>query len=122
MDSTNCSGCSSCGGCSGCSGCRSEYSLTEGEIAVLSELAEIPFLPIGRKHDGETPVYISDGKEITDDLMWLKLKGLISLDYDIPLSGFDYAEYAKYPVKGSMALTAAGQSVVEALEIQGVSE
>lgn len=119
MELTNCSGCSSCGGCGGC---RSEYSLTEGEIAILNELAEIPFLPIARKHDGETPVYLSGGREISDDLMWLKLKGLISLDYDIPLSGCDYADYAKFPVKGSMALTAAGQSVVEALEIQGVSE
>ena len=50
------------------------------------------------------------------------LKGLISLDYDIPLKNYDYAEYSAYPVHGSMALTARGQAALDAYEIQGVSE
>jgi hypothetical protein len=51
--------------------------------------------------------------------MWLKLKGLISIDYDLPLQNYDYSAYASFPIKGSMALTASGQAVLEALDIQG---
>ena len=48
----------------------------------------------------------------------LEKKGLISVDYDKPLGGFD--GYGDYPVKGSMALTQRGQQVLELLEYQGV--
>ena len=33
----------------------------------------------------------------------------------------DMTAYAAYPVKGSMALTARGQTVVEMLDIEGIS-
>jgi hypothetical protein len=52
----------------------------------------------------------------------LQQKQLIRLDYDLPLSGFDYEVYGKYPAQGSMALTARGQQVIEQLEIQGIEE
>ena len=50
-------------------------------------------------------------------LLCLEKKGLISLDYDQPLGGCDYGAY---PLRGSFALTARGQRVLELLEIQGI--
>ena len=55
-----------------------------------------------------------------DLLKALQFKGLISIDYDMPLAGFDYAAYEGYPCRGSMALTARGQDVVEWLSIRGI--
>lgn len=113
-----------CGGC--CGSCGRELVLTPGEIAMLRRFAEIPFLPVARRRDGEEPVYLEEGErpaeEYSEILSRLALKGLISLDYDLPLSNFDYAAYAPYPVQGSMALTAAGQRAVELLELQGMGE
>ena len=87
---------------------------------------KLPFLPVARRYDGETPVCLEDGPEEAETLAGaiagLSLKGLIRLDYDLPLSNYDYREYEDYPCRGSMALTARGQAVVELLEIQGVSE
>lgn len=113
-----------CGNC--CGGSRGrELVLTPGEIAMLLRLAEIPFLPVARRRDAEEPVYLEERErtaaEYGEILSWLHLKGLISLDYDMPLSNFDYAAYAAYPVRGSMALTAAGQAAVELLETQGAN-
>lgn len=116
--------CGSCGG--GCSGCAKELLLTEGEINVLQKLGQIPFLPIGRRADDMTPVYLEDGdfsqEEYSLILQVLEKKGLISLDYDQPLKGFDMTAYKGLPVHGSMALTASGQTVLETIELQGIRE
>lgn len=90
---------------------------------MLLRFAEIPFLPVARRRDSEEPVYLEEREKTVEEygeiLSWLRLKGLISLDYDMPLSNFDYTAYAAYPVQGSMALTAAGQTALELLELQG---
>lgn len=116
--------CGSCGG--GCSGCAKELLLTEGEINVLQKLGQIPFLPIGRRADDMTPVYLEDGdfsrEKYSLILQVLEKKGLISLDYDQPLKGFDMTAYKDLPVHGSMALTASGQTVLEMIELQGIRE
>ena len=52
----------------------------------------------------------------------LEKRGLIRIDYDIPLSGFDYAGYDGCFRRGSLALTARGQAVIESLAVQGISE
>ena len=52
----------------------------------------------------------------------LSSRGLAALDYDLPLTGYDYAPYGKAPRRGSMALTARGIAVLEMLEIQGIDE
>ena len=54
-------------------------------------------------------------------LQCLEKKGLISLDYDKPLRGFDEKAYEAYPIRGSMALTERGQKVMELLEYQGIT-
>ena len=107
------------GNCGGCSGCARELTLSEAEIAFLGRLGEVAFLPVARQLGDLTPVYPeTDGVENMSLLLEvLEKKGLISLDYDKPLAGFD--GYGDYPVKGSMALTQRGQLVLELLEYQG---
>lgn len=117
-------GCS--GNCASCGGCTAILTLTEQEIAVLTRLGQIPFLPIGRKASDMTPVYLEETEYSQEEyslvLQVLEKKGLISLDYDKPLKGFSMSAYTDYPVWGSMALTLSGQTVLETLEKQGITE
>ena len=57
-------GCTSCGGCAGgCGGCRSHVLLlTEPELRLLRQFAELAFLPAACTRTDETPVYL-DGSE-----------------------------------------------------------
>lgn len=116
-----------CGACCGgsCNGCG-ELELTQKEIELLRRFAQIPFLPVARRWDAETPVYLEEGADDAEAysaaIAGLHQKRLIRLDYDLPLSNFDYADYGQYSCQGSMALTARGQAVVELLEIQGFEE
>jgi len=109
------------GNCASCSGCARELVLTQPEIDFLNTLGQIPFLPVARKLGDLTPVYLESGnpEEMSLLLQCLEKKGLISLDFDTPLRGFNEAAYAAYPIRGSMALTARGQKILELLEYQG---
>ena len=111
---------------SGCGGCQSHVLiLTEAEIRLLRRFGELAFLPAACTRTNETPVYLSDlgGRaEISAAILALQVKRLISVDFALPLQGFDYAEYEDYPVRGSMALTAAGQEALDSLNIQGCGE
>ena len=117
----NCSG-----SCSSCSGCGRELVLTEGEVNFLRELAQVAFLPVARKMSDMEPVYLEEGEKRKAEysllLQCLEKKGLISLDYDKPLKGFDDSVYQAYPIRGSMALTERGQNVLELLDYQGIEE
>ena len=110
------------GNCSACSGCARELVLTEKEINFLNLLAQYAFLPVARSMGELIPVYLEDGdrEEMSIILQMLEKKGLISLDYDKPLSGFDMSAYAAWPIHGSMALTERGQKVLELMEYQGI--
>ena len=112
------------GNCASCSGCARELVLTKKEIDFLNILGQIPFLPVARKMGDLTPVYLEEGdpEEMSLLLQCLVKKGLISLDFDKPLRGFNEAAYAAYPIRGSMALTERGQKTLELLEYQGVHE
>lgn len=117
----NCQGCS--GNCGQCGGCANTLTLTRDEIDMLLTLSQIPFLPAARKSSDMTPVYLEEtGKDYSLILACLEKKGLIDIDYHMPLCGFDYSAYEAYPLHGSMALTARGQQVIETLELQGVTE
>lgn len=98
--------------------------LTEQEIEMLRSLGQFAFLPIARRADDMVPVYLEDEKYSKEEysliLQVLEQKNLVSLDYDKPLAGAYGDRYAAYPVKGSVALTARGQTVVEMLEISGI--
>ena len=114
------------GNCSSCGGCAKQLTLTQGEIDLLQNLGQIPFLPVARRADDMIPVYLEDDRYSQEDysliLQVLEQKGLITLDYDKPLKGLDMSAYKGLPVHGSMALTARGQTVVEMLELQGIQE
>lgn len=123
----NCSSCS--GGCDhsgSCGGCAGALVLTRPEIDMLCTLGQIPFLPVARRREDMTPVYLEQTDRPQEEyslvLQHLETKGLISIDYDCPLGGFDMSAYAGYPVHGSFALTARGQQVLELLEKQGVEQ
>lgn len=120
-DCSTCSGCK--GGCSGCTGCGGSLSVTEEEVAFLNRLGQIPFLPVGRNIGDTDPIFLEEGAEKREFysllLQCLEKKDLISLDYDRELKGYGEGWYAAVPVKGSMALTRRGQTVLELLEYQG---
>lgn len=121
-DCKSCSG--SCGG--SCGGCARELVLSPEEIQVLRQFGQTPFLPVARKRDDMTPVYLEEDTFSQDRygliFSLLEKKALISIDYDEPLRGADMSRYGNYPVHGSMALTARGQKVLEILDTQGASE
>ena len=116
--------CGSCGSCSG--GCAKELVITPWEIEMLQNLGQIPFLPVARKMGDMEPVYLEDRDHTVAEysliLQTLEKKGLISLDFSVKIKGFDDTAYASFPIRGSMALTARGQQVLELLEIQGIRE
>ena len=110
--------------CASCGGCAKVLELTEQEIEMLRSLGQFAFLPIARRADDMVPVYLEEEaysrEEYSLILQVLEQKNLVSLDYDKPLAGAYGDRYAAYPVKGSVALTARGQTVVEMLEISGI--
>ena len=89
---SNCSG-----NCGTCSGCARELVLTQQEIVFLQTLGQIPFLPVARRMGDLNPVYLEEGlakqEEYTLVLQCLEKKGLISLDYDTPIRGFNMERY-----------------------------
>ena len=117
--------CNGCGSCGGCGGCAKELVLTEGEVALLRSLGQYSFLPVARKADDMTPVYLEESDYTVEEysliLQVLEKKNLISMDYT-PLSGADMSRYAGYPVHGSIGLTERGHQVLELLELQGAGE
>lgn len=114
--------CEQCSGdCTHCGGCGAAYVLNEGELSVLRQLEQLAFVPVARRADDLTPVYCGEGelsdKEYSVILQCLEKKNLITIDYDMPLKGFE--GYGPYPLRGSAALTLQGQQVLDVLSIQG---
>lgn len=119
----NCNSCSGCSGdCSGCSGCSRDLTLTQKEIDLILLLGQIPFLPVARTAADPAPVPLIEELAWEEDasliVQCLEKKSLIALDYDQPLKGF--SGYGSFPLKGSMALTERGHTVLELLERQGI--
>ncbi len=131
------------------------------EIKILIELKEYTYMPIAEfvmcnsanshvSFSALAPVYLESidddmgkVKELAKAFKDLEKKGLITLDYDIPLKGFDYSIYTdsniyKYFIEtveegknkpdflcdtteiefGSVALTDLGKRVVSSIEIE----
>ena len=118
---SNCNSC--CGHCGGCGG-GTCMELSEGEIRMLQNLGQIPFLPVARKASDGIPVYLEEDTYSQETysliLQCLEKRGLIDIDYSQPLKFSDESRYLDYPVRGSFALTAKGQQVLELLELWGV--
>ena len=114
-----------CGNCKGCGGCApGPLELNRGELAVLESFSQFGFLPVARKVDDMTPVYLEEQAYTPEEysliLQCLEAKGLIRIDYDAPLKGADMRAYEGFPVHGSMALTRRGQQVLDILQTQGI--
>lgn len=121
------SGCGNCSGnCESCGGCSGALVLNEGELRMLQSLAQVPFLPVARRADDFVPVYLEETDYTVEEysliLQCLEKKQLIAIDYTAPLKGSDLSAYTAYPVRGSFALTARGQQVLDILYIQGMGE
>lgn len=114
----NCQG--NCASCGGCGGCGRSLELTSQELERLRSFGALPFQPVGRRIDDPAPI-CQEGPEESLVLQLLERKGLISLDYDLPLARCDWEEYGRLPVRGSAALTARGQEALDWIEYQGVA-
>ena len=116
---SHCEHCS--GDCGHCGGCGASYVLNEGELSVLLLLEQYAFLPVARRADDLTPIYCGEGplsaEEYSIILRCLEKKNLITIDFDMPLKGFE--GYGSYLLRGSAALTLQGQQVLDVLSIQG---
>ena len=120
------SGCGNCcGNCGSCGGGNC-MELTAGEVEMLENLAQFAFLPVARKMGEDIPVYLEDAQrpaaEYSLILQCLEKRGLISIDYDKPLKSFNDEAYSAYPIRGSFALTARGQQVLDLLQLQGITD
>lgn len=118
-------GCDKCNGnCASCTGCAGALELTQQEIDMLTALGQYSFLPVARKAEDMTPVYLEDkvysSEEYSLILQCLEKKSLIGISYDKPLPGADMSAYKGYPVHGSIALTERGYTVLDLLEKQGI--
>ena len=118
--------CKHCSGnCAACGGCAATLELTEGELHILNLLGQYSFLPVARRTDDMTPVFLEDNQYSREHyslvLQCLEKKQLIRIDYDGPLSGADMSAYQGLNVYGSMALTQRGYDVLDMIEKQGIS-
>jgi len=115
------SGCNLCRG--RCSNCHNVVELTDVELVILNLLGQYAFLPVGRKPESEMPIWFFDSEYNNEAaclaLQCLAKKGLVILDYDIPLKGFEDSAYLACPIRGSIGMTAKGQQVLDLLDIQG---
>lgn len=139
----------SCSHCGGCGKHSAPAPLSDMEKSLLDLLAQNPFLPLCRlllrSHDNEelsfvmsAPVYLPYPDTTTEEvrsygaaLLSLQRRGYLTIDYDIPISGFDYDSWKDYdyyrsfvfsveapgvePVmeNGSTALTLSGQEALD---------
>ena len=120
-------GCSKCNGnCSSCTGCAGALELTQQELDMLQMLGQYSFLPVARRADDMTPIFLEDQAYSRETysliLQCLEKKSLISISYDKALPGADMTAYTGYPVHGSIALTERGYTVLDLLEKQGIQE
>lgn len=87
------------------------------EEELLFQLAETPFLPVAS--NGGQPICLElniPRDQVGNTLQKLEMRGLIRIDYDMPLAGFDYSDYAQYSLQGSLALTTFGQDILDDME------
>ena len=104
-----------CGRC--CAhGCAGAAAMTDAEQELLELFAQYAFLPLAYDPVSDGPVCMEHtartSGEITAALQSLCRKRLIRIDYDMPLSNFDYSAFRQYERYGSAALTAFGQAAL----------
>lgn len=112
------------GNCDSCGGCAGHLVLSPPELELLQVLAQNAFLPVARRMEDPTPVYLEDDWQSPQQyslvLQCLEKKGLVEIDFYAPLKGADMSRYEGFPIHGSFALTARGQEVLDILDKQGI--
>ncbi|MCD7821443.1 MAG: hypothetical protein LUC35_02320 [Clostridiales bacterium] len=120
--------------CPNCGGCGKPAPLTEPERRMLDLLAQNAFLPVARfllrsPEDPElsfvmsAPVYL-DRPEATQQelrtagtaLLQLQRRGFVTLDYGVPLTGFDYTAWERSALYRQFAQAAAAPGTEPQLE------
>ena len=111
-----------CGRCCA-QGCPGTGELGGAERKILETLAQYAFLPLAYDPEQDAPVCLEGtclgSEEASAALRSLQDQCLISLDYGIPMAGFDYSRFPQFVRGGSIALTASGQDRLDRLEITG---
>ena len=115
-----CSGCGACGG--GCGGCGLDSALSSGEKRLLDGFAVLPFQPLLRHR--ESGELLLPGAGLSERvagaiLSGLARRGLVDLQEELPLGGYDYSPYGEEWLRGSAALTARGQELLDDREFGG---
>ena len=118
-------GCGNCSGnCSSCGGCAGSLEMHEWEVDMLLTLGQYSFLPVARKAEDMTPVYLEEREHTPEEysriLQCLERKGLISIDYHTPLLRADMSAYVGYPVHGCISLTEKGYTALDQIETNGI--
>lgn len=117
--------CNSCEGCTGCRGGSAEVALSMSQAQILSRFAQTPFLPLAQITPPEGESWLAAGfeagRETGTALRELAGLGLLSLDFDLPLTNYDYLPYEGLCPggslrRGSAALTPLGQAVLEQVQ------
>ena len=113
-----------CGRCCGgeYGSCGGVALLSDGEVEILLDLMQYSFLPVA-SDDHDKPVYRESTARSEADyaaiLLDMQKRGLIRIDYDIPLSNYKYQFYSDCRHHGSMVLTSFGQDMTEQVWIHG---
>ena len=112
-----------CGRCcaGGCEARPGRLFLTEPERAFLAALARFAFLPVAYAPRLDAPVCLElesmEPEAAAAALSSLRVRRLVSVDYDLPLKNFDYRAYAEFERFGSIALTCLGQQALDDTEV-----
>lgn len=117
--------CGKCSGnCSACSGCAGSLEMHPWELDMLQTLGQYSFLPVARKADDMTPVYLEEQEHTQEEysriLQCLEKKGLINIDYHTPLLRANMSAYKGYPVHGCISLTERGYNALDQIETNGI--
>ncbi len=100
--------------------------MNQWEVDMLLTLGQYSFLPVARKADDMTPIYLEESEHSIEEysliLQCMEKKGLVSIDYHTPLLRADMSAYKGYPVHGSISLTEKGYNALDSIETHGFSE
>ena len=105
------------------SGVAALFCFQRTNLKCWRSLINIPFLPVA-SDEGNNPVYRENNTKSETDyalvLSTMQKKGLIQINYDIPLLNYKYRNYHDCECLGSMALTTLGRYVIDQIENQGI--
>ena len=117
----NCENFQGCNHCENCGGCWQSAALNPLEFEMLNVFSVTPFVPVAI--DRQSGRMLLTDLELEPNaaglaLRMLQRRGLVRVDADLPLPNADYSGYEDW-TRGSAALTARGQELLDDMEHQG---